>query len=142
MNNKRLYRFLALLLGGVIGMGFVAYQKKEGDMKTIQTHTSKDLVITLLSETGELKQGKNDFVLEFRSASTQQPVDVGRVTIASTMAMPGMSPMSAGVELAPVGGTGRYKVKAGFEMSGAWRFSIQWDGPTGKGGTSFNSHVR
>ncbi len=111
-------------------------------MKSIQTIKAKDLTITLLSPPGDLKQGKNDFVVEFRSAATHQLVDVGRVTIASIMSMPGMVPMSAGVELTPTGETGRYKAKAAFAESGGWRFSIQWDGPAGRGSTTFNSDVR
>lgn len=132
---------LAHTLGGLVSIGLVACNKG-GELKAIQTQKFKDLTITLLSETGELKQGKNEFVVEFRSATSQQPVDVGVVALASTMSMPGMSPMSAGVELSPTGEIGRYRAKAGFEMSGAWQFALQWDGPAGRGSSTFRSNVR
>ena len=142
MKEKQIQKLLVILLGAAVSFGLVACSSQSSDMKAIQTVKAKDLTITLLSSLGELKQGENNFVLEFRSAANNQPVDVGRVAIASTMSMPGMAPMSAGVELEPAGQIGRYQAKAGFAMSAAWRFSVQWDGPAGKGSTTFNTDVR
>lgn len=141
MKEKRIQKLLAILLVALVSFGLAACGQG-GDMKVIQTVKAKDLTITLLGPLGELKQGKNDFVVEFRSAANNQPVDVGRVAIASTMSMPGMAPMSARVELEPSGQIGRYQARAGFAMSAAWRFSVQWDGPAGKGSTTFNTDVR
>ncbi len=140
MKNK----FLAVLVVGVVAavpIGFVAC-KRHGPLKAIQTQKSQDLEIALLSETGELKQGKNEFVIEFKSASTRQPVDAGRVRISSTMAMPGMAPMSGAIGLSPARETGRYGAEATFEMSGEWEFTIRWDGPQGSGITTFRANVR
>ena len=64
--------------------------------------------MTLLSESGQWTQGKNTFVLEFTSASTKQPVDVGKVTLSTSMPMPGMAPMLAGATLSPDKAPGRY----------------------------------
>lgn len=120
----------------------VAGCRKEAEWKTIQTHATKGLTISLLSEGEDLKQGKNDFIIEFKSESTQQPMDVGKVTVSSAMPMPGMAPMSAGVEVSSAEQTGRYRAQASFEMSGAWQFAIQWDGPAGQGSTQFLVNVR
>ena len=112
------------------------------ETKEIQTQRTTDLVITLLNEKGELAMGQNRFIIAFRSASSNQPVDVGTVTIGSSMAMPGMAPMTAPIELEPVSSTGQYVAKSDFAMSGAWKFEVRWDGPAGRGTTSFNTNVR
>ena len=57
--------------------------------KEIQTERTKDLAISLMSEKGELAMGKNQFIVAFRSAASNEPVDVGSVTVSSAMAMPG-----------------------------------------------------
>ena len=112
------------------------------ETKEIQTQRTKDLTIVLMNEKGELAMGQNRFVIAFRSSSNNQPVDVGAVTVSSAMAMPGMAPMTAPVELEPAGSTGQYTAKSDFAMSGAWKFEVRWDGPAGRGTTSFNTNVR
>jgi hypothetical protein len=112
------------------------------ETKEIQTQRTQDLVIVLLNEKGELAMGQNRFVIAFRSASTNQPIDVGVVTVGSSMAMPGMAPMTAPIELEPAGVIGQYVAKSDFAMSGAWKFEVRWDGPAGRGATSFNTNVR
>lgn len=110
--------------------------------KEIQTERTKDLAISLMSEKGELAMGQNRFIIAFRSVANNQPVDAGSVTVSSSMAMPGMAPMTAPIELEPAGTTGQYAVKGDFAMSGAWKFEIRWDGPAGKGSATFNTNVR
>jgi hypothetical protein len=112
------------------------------ETKEIQTQRTKDLVIVLLNEKGELAMGQNRFIIAFRSASNNQPIDVGTVAVGSSMAMPGMAPMTAPIELEPAGSTGQYIAKSDFAMSGAWKFEVRWDGPAGRGTTSFNTNVR
>ena len=127
----------AMLLGACTGAPVAVAENKE-----IQTQRAGDLVIALLNEKGELAQGQNRFVIAFRSAANNQPVDVGTVTLGSSMTMPGMAPMLASIELQPAGETGQYAVTGDFGMSGAWRFEVRWDGPAGQGSTSFSSNVR
>lgn len=110
--------------------------------KEIQTQRTKDVVIVLLNQKGELAMGQNRFTIAFRSSSNNQPIDVGTVTVGSAMAMPGMAPMTAPIELEPAGSTGQYVAKSDFAMSGAWKFEVRWDGPAGRGTTSFNTNVR
>jgi len=95
----------------------------------------------LLNSAGELKQGKNEFVVQFKDDKGQL-VDVGEVQLGSSMSMPSMPPMSGDSEITPTGQTGTYRVKSNFAMSGAWHFTIAWNGPYGQGSTAFNSNVR
>jgi hypothetical protein len=57
------------------------------------------------------------------------------------MTMPGMA-MSSGMQLQPSGTPGRYMGTADFGMAGAWQFAIDWDGPAGRGSTSFEGKVQ
>src|ERR1700736_5844955 len=97
------------------------------------------LTIVLLNKSGELMQGQNEFVIQFKD-DQGHPADVGDVQLGSNMSMPGMSPMSGDAELTPTGQTGVYKVTSNFAMSGAWHFTLSWNGPYGHGHTSFNSN--
>ena len=126
---------LALVLSGCKSGGALA-------TKEIESHSAGDVVISLANEKGELAQGQNSFVIAFRSVSKNEPIDPGKVTVESSMAMPGMAPMTAPIELESTGKTGQYTVKGEFGMSGAWRFEVRWDGPAGQGSTLFNSNVR
>ena len=110
--------------------------------KEIESHTAGDMVITLSNEKGELAQGQNTFIIAFRSASTKQPVDAGTIMLSASMAMPGMAPMVAPIEISPAGKPGQYAVKADFGMSGSFAVDVRWDGPGGRGSTSFHSSVR
>ena len=112
------------------------------DLKVMQTHKVKDMAVTLLSESGQWTQGKNTFVLEFTSAATKQPVDVGKVTLSTNMAMPGMAPMLAGATVSPEKTPGRYLGTISFPDSGARQVTVAWDGPAGKGSTQFSVSVR
>jgi YtkA-like len=110
-------------------------------LKPAATRTVGKLTIVLLNKNGELMQGQNEFVIQFKD-DQGQPADVGDVQLGSNMSMPGMSPMSGDAELTPTGQTGAYKVTSNFAMSGAWRFTLSWSGPYGRGHTSFNNNVR
>ncbi len=110
--------------------------------REIESHTAGDVVISLQSESGELTQGQDKFVLAFKSASSGEPVDAGSVMLSSSMTMPGMAPMVASIELEKTTETGRYAVNGEFGMSGAWKFEVRWDGPAGQGSTSFSTNVR
>lgn len=112
------------------------------ELKAIQTRKTKDVVVTLLNEAGQWTQGKNTFVLEFTSPSTQQPVDAGKVALSTSMAMPGMAPMVADATLTPDKVPGRYLGTISFPDSGTRQVTVTWDGPAGKGSTRFSVPVR
>jgi YtkA-like len=111
------------------------------NLKEVTTHVVGDVVIVLLNSAGELKQGQNEFVVQFRNQKGQ-PINVGDVQLGSSMSMPSMAPMSGDSEITPTGQTGTYRVKSNFAMSGAWHFTVSWNGPHGQGSTAFNSNVR
>src|SRR5262249_33625897 len=76
------------------------------------------LDVLLLSSTGTLRQGRNAFTIEFRSADGRL-VDAGTVTASADMSMPGMV-MSSGLQMQPAAAPGRYAATAEFGMAGAW----------------------
>jgi len=141
MKLRTYFCFGALALG-ISTLGGCTKTAAVAEMREIQTQRTKDLTIVLLNEKGELAMGQNRFIIAFRSAGSNQPVDVGTVTVGSSMAMPGMAPMTAPIELEPAGKIGQYTAKGNFGMSGAYRFEVRWDGPAGGGTASFNTNVR
>jgi len=126
---------VSLLLAGTHGAGLAA------DLKPIHTQKTKDVVITLESASGQWKPGKNDFALTFTSAQDKKPVDAGKVSLNTNMAMSGMAPMIAGATLTP-DGPGRYLGAIEFSDRGTRQVTVTWDGPGGKGSTKFSVPVR
>jgi len=110
--------------------------------KVFATQKTKDVVVMLKNEAGQWKPGKNDFVLEFTSAKDKQPIDVGKVTLNTSMAMSGMAPMIAGATLKPDKTPGRYLGAIAFPDRGTRQVTVAWDGPAGKGSTKFSVPVR
>ena len=111
-----------------------------GGFATIQQVSADNLRITLLSATGPLKQGRNAYLIEFRSPDGTL-VDVGTVRATANMPMPGMV-MPSGVELRRTGVAGRYEAAAEFGMAGAWQMALEWDGPAGRGSVNFEGAVQ
>ena len=136
---KRLIAVIALA-GGFFGAG-IGTTAWTAELTTIQSQKTKDAVITLKSETGQWKAGKNTFVLEFTSPSGQ-PLDAGKVTLSTSMGMPGMAPMVAGATLSPDKAPGRYLGTIDFADRGTRQVTVTWDGPAGKGSAKFSVPVR
>jgi hypothetical protein len=111
------------------------------DLKPIHTQKTKDVVVMLANESGQWKEGKNTFVLEFTSAQDKKPVDAGKVSLNTSMTMQGMAPMIAGATLSP-DGPGRYRGTIEFPDRGARQVTVTWDGPASKGSTKFTVPVR
>jgi hypothetical protein len=109
--------------------------------KAIHTQKATDAVITLKSETGQWKPGPNKFVVEFTTPAGQ-PLDAGKVTLSTSMTMPGMGPMIAGATLTPDKAPGRYLGTISFPDSGVRQVTVNWDGPGGKGSARFPVPVR
>lgn len=135
---KRLIAVIAVA-AGLLGAGFATTCSAE--LKVMQTQKTKDAVIALKSETSHWKQGKNAFVLEFTSPAGQ-PLEVGKVTLSTSMAMPGMAPMVAGATLSPDKAPGRYLGTIDFPDGGTRQVTVTWDGPAGKGSARFSVPVR
>ena len=135
---KRLIAVIAVATG-LLGAGFATAWSAE--LKVLQTQRTKDAVIALKSETGQWKQGKNAFVLEFTSPSGQS-LDVGKVALSTRMAMPGMAPMVTGATLSADKAPGRYLGTIDFPDGGTRQVTVTWDGPAGKGSARFSVPVR
>jgi hypothetical protein len=135
----KLYLMLTLFVLGLAGC--TSGKVDIGSLKPTATRMVGKLTIVLLNKTGELTQGQNEFVVQFKD-SQAQPADVGDVQLGSSMSMPSMASMSGNAQITPTGQTGIYKVSSNFAMSGAWHFTLSWNGPFGEGHTTFNSNVR
>lgn len=125
---------IALVVGTVMATAVAA-----ADLKVIKTQKAKDVAVSLLSESGRWTPGTNAFVVELTKDS--KPFDAGKVTLSTSMAMPGMAPMVAGASLRP-DGPGRYRGTISFADGGERQVTVAWDGPGGKGSTRFPVPVR
>ena len=133
----RLMATLTMTVVLAVGAGMA----QGADMKPIHTQKTKDVVVTLMSESGQWKPAKNAFVLEFTSTKDKKPVDAGKVSLNTSMTMSGMPPMIAGATLTP-DGPGRYRGTIDFPDGGTRQVTVTWDGPGGKGSTKFSVSVR
>jgi YtkA-like protein len=125
----------AILGGGLVGVAAAA------EMKVIQTQKTKDAVVALRSDSGRWTPGSNAFVVEITSSSGQT-LDAGKVSLTTSMAMPGMAPMIAGATLTADKTPGRYLGTISFPDSGTRQVTVSWDGPAGKGSVRFSVPVR
>jgi hypothetical protein len=96
------------------------------ELKAVQSQQVGDYTVILLSETGSIKNGASDFVLEFRKTADNQPVHVGSVEVAPVMDMAGMAPMMGKAETTPGDTIGRYNVKSNLSMAGLWKFNVKF----------------
>ena len=131
-----------VVLGALLVTSGVMIVASGAEPKVIHTRKTKDVVVTLLSESGQWTQGENAFALEFRSAATKQPIDVGKVSLSTSMSMPGMAPMLTGATLSPDKAPGRYTGTITFPDSGTRQVTVRWDGPAGMGVAKFSVAVR
>ena len=148
--SRRAVLITTVILIAVVGASFAAWRltrtpttdagSSAADGAVVQTVRSGDVDIVLLSPTGTLRSGRNTFTLEFRSPSGER-IDVGTVRLSANMTMPGMV-MSGHVQVNPAGVAGRYTATAEFGMAGAWRMSVEWNGPAGRGSANFEGAVQ
>src|SRR5215471_18734887 len=101
--------------------------KKSGELKTVQTQKAGGYTIAILTDSGTMKSGANDFTLEFRRADNQL-VDVGPVEVAPVMEMAGMAPMMGSSTVTAGDTPGRYHATGTLTMSGLWKFNVKFGG--------------
>ncbi len=135
-------RVTGVILGVLLATGGTATAAFAGELKAVHTRKAKDVVISIKSESGQWTRGDNSFVLEFTSAGGNQPLDVGRVRLEASMAMPGMAPMLAGATLTPDRTPGRFAGTISFPDPGSRQVTVRWDGPAGRGSATFSVPVR
>jgi hypothetical protein len=132
-----------LIATGLIYGASFAWHKFAGRNMTgtpFATQTVNDLTVKLSSSNGQLKNGDNDVLIEFRD-SGGQPVDVGNVNFTIDMNMPGMQ-MHEGATVQRTGTAGQYRAKIKVGMAGDWNAKISFQSPRGQGQQSFSVIVK
>lgn len=105
--------------------------------KVIKSAPIGNLTVTLSSASGQIKHGGDEFMLAFKDASGK-PVDVGSVGLVFHMpAMGSMTVMNDQATFTTTDTPGIYRGRANIEMAGEWQAQISYEGPAGKGQTSF-----
>ena len=106
--------------------------------KVIKSAPIGNLTVTLSNSSGQLKHGTDEFFITFKDSSGK-PVDVGAAAL--TFHMPQMASMPAMNDSATLTTTdtpGVYSAKANIETAGEWQAQVSFEGPAGKGQTSFS----
>jgi len=96
------------------------------NLKQVQQQRTGDYTVTILTDSGTMKQGSSSFTLEFRKASDNQLTDVGKVDVSPVMEMSGMAPMMGGAEVTATNTPGRYEVKGNLSMAGLWKVNVRF----------------
>jgi hypothetical protein len=106
--------------------------------KVIKSAPIGNLTITLSSVAGQIKHGGDEFFVTFKDSSGK-PVDVGAAAL--TFHMPQMASMPVMNDPATLTTTdtpGVYRAKANIQVAGEWQAQTSYEGPAGKGQTSFS----
>jgi len=105
--------------------------------KTIKAVPAGNLSATLSNNSGQLKQGNQEFMVTFTDSSGK-PVDVGAVSLNFYMAQMGtMAAMNDQTTFTTTETPGVYRGKASIEMGGEWQAQLAYEGPAGSGKTTF-----
>ena len=144
-NRQRLFKWIGLIIGlvAIFYAGQFAWHKLRPAQISgapFLTQNVNDLTANFIAPEGELRQGNNEVLIEFRDGSGQL-VDVGNVKFDMNMNMPGMQ-MSSGGTIERTNTPGRYRAKIKIDMSGDWSAKISFDGPPGQGQQSFSLTVK
>ena len=106
--------------------------------KTVKAVPVGNLTATLSTDTGTLKHGNQELMLEFTDASGK-PVDVGAVSLNFHMPQMGsMAAMTDAVTFTTTNTPGIYRGKVDIEVGGEWQAQLAYEGPAGKGKTTFS----
>jgi hypothetical protein len=97
--------------------------------------------IVILSSEKSLRRGKERFVIEFRSTTGGELVDVGNVKGSASMPMAGM-PMFGSLDVQRTDVPGRYNAACDFAMAGTWRMALEWDKAGAPGSVTFPGTVQ
>ena len=110
--------------------------------KPIASTTINNITATLSNSTGQLKQGDQEITFAFTDSSGK-PVDVGAVSLNFHMpAMGGMAAMNDAVTFTTTATPGIYRGKVNIGMAGEWQAQLAYEGPAGKGKTTFSVTAR
>ena len=115
---------------------------KSGDSMTsrnvIKSVAVANLTATLANDSGVLKHGDQELMLSFTDASGK-PVDVGAIALIFHMPQMGsMAEMNEAVTLTTTSTPGVYRGRVNIEVPGEWQAKLAYEGPVGKGTTTFS----
>jgi hypothetical protein len=106
--------------------------------KVIKSAPVRNLTVTLSSSSGQLKHGGDEFFVTFKDSSGK-PMDVGAAALTFHMPqMASMAPMNDPTTFTTTDTPGVYRAKANIEVAGEWQAQVSYEGPAGKGQTSFS----
>ena len=133
--NILAFSLLAVLL---IGAACGSKSSSVDTGKVIKSAPVGNLTVTLSSPSGQIKHGSDEFFVLFKDSSGK-PIEVGAAAL--TFHMPQMASMAAMNDAATLTTTetpGVYRAKANIETAGEWQAQVTYEGPAGKGQTSFS----
>ncbi len=106
--------------------------------KVIKSAPIGNLTVTLSNSSGQLKHGSDEFFITFKDSSGK-PVDIGAAALTFHMAqMASMAAMNDPATLTTTDTPGVYRAKVNVETAGEWQAQVSYEGPAGKGQTSFS----
>jgi hypothetical protein len=128
---------ITISLAALLLIAAACGSKSVGTGKVIKSAPVGNLTVELSSPSGQLKHGGDEFFVTFKDASGK-PVDVGAAALVFHMpAMGSMAVMNDQTTFTTTDTPGVYRGKANIEMSGEWQAQVSYEGPAGKGQTSF-----
>lgn len=113
-----------------------------GELQVIRTYNVRDVVLTVLSETGEWTTGRNEFVLEFASATRKRLIPVVEPTPSATFPAGGSRDLRSSAHLALGNVDGRYAGTITLPRDGEWTVAVAWSGAVSKGSATFSIPVQ
>ena len=117
------------------GPQLLVLPEKTAYFQTIAGNSINDLTVRVSDRDGHLRQGDNETSIQFRDAKARL-VDVGKVNLQIDSNMPGTQ-IHRDVVVERTATRGLYRAKIQVDMSGDWNMKISYDGPHGKGETTF-----
>jgi hypothetical protein len=110
--------------------------------KVIKTVPVGNLTATLSNDSGVLKHGNQELTISFTDASGKL-VDVGAISLNFHMDQMGtMAAMNESATFTTTNTPGVYRGKVNIEVGGEWQGQLAYEGPAGKGKTTFSVTVQ
>ena len=130
---------IALVVASLVVVAAACSSSKNVDTgKVIKSNpVGNNLTATISNKDGALKNGDNDFFVSFKDSSGKA-VEVGAVGLTFHMPTMGTMPaMNDAASFTETGTPGVYQGKVKLESAGDWQAQLTYEGPAGKGRTSF-----
>jgi hypothetical protein len=138
---------IAIALGVVVVIAAACGSKTGTDGsvptgKVIKAVPVGNLTATLSNDSGVLKRGNQELTISFTDASGK-PVDVGAMSLNFHMDQMGtMAAMNDSATFTTTSTPGVFRGKVNIEVGGEWQGQLAYEGPAGKGKTTFSVPVQ